>query len=190
MKVVDEAGRNLEAELLKKVAVGDDTAFPHLYDRLSAPLFSLVRQMTNDDAKAQDALFEGFTLIWRRAFSYDPQRGGGFSWAVTLFAIRLLIVFVLANVWRRAGSRWRPAFHRMMTLMRNQCWLRIAANACSWSVKSFSLRLTTTDSRGNEFLRRSLARANSRRLSMPLGTVKARIRRTLEKVRGLWKEGI
>ena len=77
-----EHQRQVDAELLSRVAAGDEEAFSRLYDRFSPGLYSLVLKMTGDEAEAQDVLQEAFAHIWRKAMTFDPRRSAAFTWAV------------------------------------------------------------------------------------------------------------
>ena len=70
--------------LLSAVARGDQAAFADLYDRLSGPLYSLCLRITGEVQEAEDILQEACVTIWRRAATYDPERSSVFSWAVHL----------------------------------------------------------------------------------------------------------
>ena len=73
-----------DEQLMARIAQGDQMAFSALYDRLSAPLFSLALKMLGDPAEAEDALQEVSLQIWRRAAAYDAAQSSVFSWAVLL----------------------------------------------------------------------------------------------------------
>ncbi len=73
-----------DQQLIARVAQGDQLAFSALYDRLSGPLYSLGLRMLGDAAEAEDALQEICLQIWRRAATYDPTRSSVFTWAVLL----------------------------------------------------------------------------------------------------------
>jgi len=84
MTPTQESERQIDAQLLARVATGDEAAFGALYDRFSPGLFSFVLKMTRDEKEAEDVLQEGFTHIWRRAATYDPARSSPFTWAVMI----------------------------------------------------------------------------------------------------------
>lgn len=69
---------------MARIAQGDQAAFSALYDRLSGPLYSLAIKMLADAAEAEDALQEVCLQIWGRAAAYDPTQSSVFSWAVLL----------------------------------------------------------------------------------------------------------
>lgn len=61
--------------LLRRVIRGDQEAFATLYDRYSAAAFGLAVKICNNRALAEDVVQEAFLSIWRRAGSFDPERG-------------------------------------------------------------------------------------------------------------------
>ena len=79
-----------DRRLLAGVARGEQTAFADLYDRLSGPLYSLCLRMTGEAQEAEDILQEACLTIWRRAGSYDPARSSVFSWAVHLTRCKII----------------------------------------------------------------------------------------------------
>lgn len=78
------AQQTADAQLMARIAQGDQMAFSALYDRLSGPLYSLALKMLGDAAEAEDALQEVCLQIWRRAPTYDSNQSSVFSWAVLL----------------------------------------------------------------------------------------------------------
>ncbi len=76
------AQQKADAQLMTRIAQGDQMAFSALYDRLSGPLYSLSLKMLGDAAEAEDALQEVCLQLWRRAATYDSRQSSVFSWAV------------------------------------------------------------------------------------------------------------
>ncbi|GAA1943944.1 sigma-70 family RNA polymerase sigma factor [Amycolatopsis minnesotensis] len=71
-------------ELLVEVAKGDERAFEQLYDRLSGPIFGLVRRILRDPAQSEEVAQEVLVELWRTATRYSPSRGSAMNWAMTL----------------------------------------------------------------------------------------------------------
>ena len=71
-------------ELLRRIAGGDRSAFSDFYDQYSGLLFSIAVKVLNDSREAEDVLQEVFMQIWNKADAYDPLLGKPASWAVTL----------------------------------------------------------------------------------------------------------
>ena len=73
-----------DAILLQAVARRDEAAFAELYDRLARPVFSLVVRVLRSRAEAEEVLQEAFWQIWERAPDYRAELGSAFSWIVTI----------------------------------------------------------------------------------------------------------
>lgn len=69
-----------DEELLTRVGGGDRVAFELLYRRYVRPMLGLALRRLGDRGRAEDAVQETFTSIWRSARSYDPNRGRGAPW--------------------------------------------------------------------------------------------------------------
>jgi RNA polymerase sigma-70 factor (ECF subfamily) len=69
-----------DGELIARVGDGDATAFDLLYRRYSRPVFALALRRLGDRGRAEDAVQETFTSIWRSAGSYRRERGPGAPW--------------------------------------------------------------------------------------------------------------
>lgn len=92
-----------DAELLRAVARGDESAFARVYDRYSPILLGLLLRILRSRAEAEDVLQEVFLQVWQRAHSFDAGRGRAFTWLVTLARSRAI------DRLRSVGSRERAA---------------------------------------------------------------------------------
>ena len=70
--------------LLRAVGRGDDAAFARLYDLLSPRVFGLARRVLRDPAQAEEMAQEVLIEVWRSAGRFDPERGSGLSWVLTI----------------------------------------------------------------------------------------------------------
>jgi RNA polymerase sigma-70 factor (ECF subfamily) len=61
---------DLEVELLKRVAGGDQEAFKLLYDQINESLFFFIYRLVKDKELSEDVHVEVFTEVWRSAKKY------------------------------------------------------------------------------------------------------------------------
>jgi RNA polymerase sigma-70 factor (ECF subfamily) len=73
-----------DSALLIRVAERDRVAFELLYQRYVRSVFGLALRRLRDRQRAEDAVQETFTSVWRSAGSYRPERGPAAPW---LYAI-------------------------------------------------------------------------------------------------------
>src|SRR3954463_3668517 len=81
---VPAVAEDSDAELLVRVADRDREAFELLYRRYVRSVFGLALRRLRDRQRAEDAVQETFTAVWRSAASYKPERGPAAPW---LYAI-------------------------------------------------------------------------------------------------------
>lgn len=58
--------------LLLKIGQGDRAALAEFYDRTGPLVFGLALGITGDRARAEEAVLDVYTLIWKGAAAYDP----------------------------------------------------------------------------------------------------------------------
>ena len=73
-----------DAALLAAISRGDESAFLRLYERASGPLFSLIHRVLQHQQDAEEVLQQTFLQVWRKAGSFDESRCAPFTWLVTI----------------------------------------------------------------------------------------------------------
>jgi RNA polymerase sigma-70 factor, ECF subfamily len=180
-----------EARLIKRIAEGDDSAFTSLYERFSPPLYGMAFRMMNDAKEAEDVLQEGFTYIWRKATSYDSSRSSPFAWAVMIVrnkAIDRLRVRQRLERLRDKVTAEGSFFQDKDETSANEPTLRERGVLVRSALQQIpqeqrqALELSFFGGLTHEQI--------ADRLGTPLGTIKARIRRGLLRLRDCLKEGL
>ncbi len=75
---------------LQQMASGDHPALAACYDLMGSVVFSLAVRMLRDRAAAEDVSQDIFVQIWRQAGNYDPQRGSPEAWIMMIARTRIL----------------------------------------------------------------------------------------------------
>lgn len=173
-----------DARLLAAVARRDEAAFAELYDRLSRPVFSLIVRIVRSRAEAEEVLQEAFWQVWERAPDYDAELGSAFCWIVTV-ARRKAIDRLRANsrhlqrIEDAHEARHDDEFATPVALE------ALAAGERAAAVRGALARLGVEERRAialaffDGLTHEEIATA----LRAPVGTIKARIRRGLLKLR-------
>jgi len=169
-------------ELLVLVAGGDQRAFEELYGLVSGPVFGLVRRVVRDPAQSEEVSQEVLLELWRSAPRFDPGRGSALSWILTLAHRRAVDRVRSARAAtereQREGQRnHQPAFDQVAEEVEaglerervRRCIDRLTA------LQRQSVTLAYYDG----YTYREVAE----RLSLPLGTVKTRMRDGLTRLR-------
>jgi len=176
-----------DREMIERIGRGDQSAFSALYDRLSRPLYSLALRMLGDAGDAQDALQDVFLQIWSRAATYNPEQSTVFSWTVLLTRSRVI-------------DRLRARKRRLRIVasatgdedadVADASTMESAADTADKNDEAARVRsvLNNLPSEQREaielaFFAHLTHHEIAARLGEPLGTIKARIRRGLLKLR-------
>ncbi|MDQ3687286.1 MAG: sigma-70 family RNA polymerase sigma factor [Acidobacteriota bacterium] len=170
-----------DAELIRRVALGDGHAFASLYDRHSPQLFGLLLRILRSRAEAEDVLQEVFLEVWLKAGEFDEARGRPFTWLVVLARSRAI-----------DRRRALAALDRVSTEAAREGSSRLFADARDDAVRSEQVRMVREALAAlPDGQRRSLLLAYfeglsqseiASRLGVPLGTVKTRTRSGLKKL--------
>jgi RNA polymerase sigma-70 factor, ECF subfamily len=175
-----------DARLLGLVATGDRDAFTELYDRFSRPLYSTALRILNDPSEAQDIVHDAFVAVWEKAAAYEISRGTAFSWALTLTRNRAIDRL---RSRRRRAELLDASAPSDLGLDENSSGLGAAA-AASASDRASTVRAAVATLPVDQQHALELAFFSGLtqeeiavRLATPLGTIKARIRRGLIKLR-------
>lgn len=74
----------MDAAQLLAVANGDRVAFSELYDRYANPVFALALAILKNQAEAEDLLQEIMVKVWTKASSYNSRQGSPLTWIMAL----------------------------------------------------------------------------------------------------------
>ncbi|MEU6387844.1 ECF RNA polymerase sigma factor SigK [Streptomyces sp. NPDC046939] len=78
-----EAGPSLE-ELMAEVAKGDKDAFSSVYDAVAGSVLGVVRGVLRDRAQSEEVAQEVLVEVWGNAARYRTDRGTVVNWVLTL----------------------------------------------------------------------------------------------------------
>ncbi len=189
MTSTKEADRQHDAQLLAHIASGDEAAFGALYDRFSPGLFSLVLRMMHDEKEAEDVLQEGFAHIWRRASTYDAARSSPFTWAVMILRNKAIDRLRVRQRLERTMEKATVEFSHFPEADETTAG-EAERRDDGALVRSALTQIPAEQQQAVElaFFSGLTHEQIAEKLGTPLGTIKARIRRGLLKLRECMKE--
>ena len=171
--------RETDTELLVRVADRDYEAFEQLYHRYVRSVFGLALRRLRDRQRAEDAVQETFSAVWRSAGSYRPDRGPAAPW---LYAVARNAII------DRLRARSEPPGELPETASAEPGPAeRAEASYVSWRVHRALEELPTREREVLELAYWSgLSQSEvAEFLGIPLGTVKTRTRSALTKLADL-----
>ncbi|CAA6818767.1 MAG: RNA polymerase subunit sigma-24 [uncultured Thiotrichaceae bacterium] len=171
--------------LLEKTAQQDERAFQELYQILSPKLFGLALRLSNfDHEAAEDTLQEAFIKIWNKAHQFDANKATAHTWIA-----RIIRNTALDKI---RSSKSRP----ILVGDAEYESMEYATGVSSPEQKSLyeqqlailNTQLTALPEKQRECVSQSIIHGYthseiSQKLDVPLGTVKAWIRRSLKQLR-------
>jgi RNA polymerase sigma-70 factor (ECF subfamily) len=168
-------------EALHRVAAGDRAALSEVYSATSAKLFAVCLRILPDRDEAEDALQEAYLTVWRNAGRFDAARASPITWLVTLTRNRALdrlrgrkrLRLEPLELGRQVAD---PAVGADLLVEQRQESARLGL--CLGTLETADTALIRA-----AFLQGSTYSELASRASLPLGTVKSRIRRALLKLR-------
>lgn len=172
-----------QAQLLRRIAARDKEALTDLYDQTSAAIYSMAWRMLGSAHDAEEMVQETFVQIWERAGLFDPALGSALTWAL--------------GITRNRCIDWIRAHRRRARLLEDVGEETNAAAAADvdamagLSVEELgkvrsAVRALPADQRQAielAFFGGLTHQEIAEQLRAPLGTVKARIRRGMLKLR-------
>ena len=73
-----------EDELVAALKRNERVAFEFLYDHYSGALFNIICKTLRDEERAADVMQEIFLKIWKNIASYNPEKGRLFTWIMNI----------------------------------------------------------------------------------------------------------
>ena len=72
------------AQLLQRIAQGDQASFAEFYRLTSRRVFGMARRVLIDPELSEDTAQEVFLQVWQNAASFDPASGSPLAWLMTI----------------------------------------------------------------------------------------------------------
>ena len=185
------AARLADEELMIRVQDGDSDALEVLFDRHGGPAYSLAHRVMGERQAAEDVSQEAFLSVWRTSAGYDAARGSVRSWLLQIVRNR-----AIDALRRSSGRGGRMDYDDDGLLEAQEAPERTEAEA-SRRERAEHVRGALKDLPRDQAQVLGLAyyagfthSEIAELLSMPLGTVKGRMRLGLQKVRATLGEQI
>ena len=170
-----------QALLLRRIAAQDRQALAEFYDLIAGPLFSIATRILGDAHEAEEVVQDVFVQIWEKATTFDAALGSPFHWAMRITR-------------NRSIDRLRSRQRRTKLAAQFQENIEITTNGPAASelgeeavvqIRSCVGKLPADQRRVIEmaFFGGLTHVEIAETLGEPLGTIKARIRRGMMKLR-------
>ena len=168
--------------LLARISRGERDAFSDFYERTSTRVYGMVLRVLRDPGYSEETTQEVYLQVWNNAAKFDPKQGSPLSWLITLAHRRAVDRVRSARAavdreQREARRAHHPAFDQVTEEVEaglEREWVRRCLDRLT-ALQRQSVTLAYYDG----YTYREVAE----RLSLPLGTVKTRMRDGLTQLR-------
>jgi len=171
-------------DLIEAVKRRDPAALVSLYDRYNRVAFALAYRVLDDAATADEVVQDAFLLVWQRADSFDPARGGSpRAWLLTI--VRHRAIDVRRRSFRREAGDV-PLDTVEAVLAGPDVWDDVLGGLDRDQIRAAVNALPDEQRRAIElaFFDGLTHGAIAEHTGAPLGTVKGRLRLGLRKLHG------
>lgn len=175
-------------ELIILIREKNQKAFSYLYDNYSQALYSIINSIVNDVAEAEDVLQKTFLKIWNNFASYDTEKGRLYTWMLNI--ARNLAIDSTRSKHEKIKSKIQSTSENVYKFENN---LRAEDNNYDAIGLNTILNELKEDHKSIidlAYFEGYTQEEISKKLKIPLGTVKTKVRQALLKLRELAKKEI
>ena len=171
-----------DEDLISLAGGGDSKAFAALYDRHGRAAYSLAYRMMGERQTAEDLVQEAFLAVWRRVGSYRAERGSVRTWLLSIVHNRGIDQLRSISSRRRTQDKVEAV---AQTSQPSEAFAETWRNSQRDQVRQALSHLPPEQLKVLElayfsgYTHTEIAEL----LSLPLGTVKGRMRLGLKKIR-------
>jgi RNA polymerase sigma factor (sigma-70 family) len=171
-----------EQQLISLLKSNDRVAFEYLYDNYSAALYGIIVKIVKDEERACDVMQDTFLKIWKGISSYNAEKGTLFTWILNI--ARNTAIDKLRMEVKKENVIKLDSLHDN-DLSSASVFIPIPATIDVRSIVEQLLpeRKLLIDM---VYFQGYTHEEVSERLSLPLGTVKSRIRKALQELRDVF----
>ncbi|WP_395689843.1 RNA polymerase sigma factor [Caenimonas koreensis] len=173
------------AAQLAAAARGDARAFEQFYNATIRYAMAVVRRIVGDSL-GEDVLADCYFQAWRNAGQFDPQRGSGLTWLLTMARSRALDRLRQEKL-RHAGMNATPADESLELQASDEPGPQAICESVEASSRLYRALAELSGSErwvlGLAYFRDHSHSEIARITGLPLGTVKSQIKRAQEKLR-------
>lgn len=181
-----------DEELVARIAMGDNLAFAEFHQRHITLLYSTAFRVLNNPSDAEDVAQDVLFMIWEKSPMYDRARGKPSTWAVTM--TRNKAIDRLRSIQRRSKLSTNIEIESRIHEQTAETTLPgdgIESLEKSTLVRSAVLKLNKEQREVIEltYFGGLSQQEIAARINKPIGTVKARIRRGMLRLKKLVAQG-
>ncbi len=170
-----------DGAVLESIAKSDPDALVMLYDRYGRLAFGLAYRILGDAATAEEVVQDAFMNVWRKAESFDAERGNTRTWLLSI--VRNRAIDQLRG--RYGRQRDEIDFEKLEPVLSGQdLWTEVVRGLRAEAVRGAIIDLPDEQRSAIElaYFEGLTHREIAEKTGIPLGTIKSRLRLGLRKL--------
>ena len=170
--------------LLQRIGQRDVAAFQELYEKYSGLLYTTIHRVLNDHQDTEDIMQEVLVQIWQKAHLYEPSKGKPLTWVTTMARNRAIDRIRAKQRRSRLNGDFELESKVVQPEFVEDTADLVTAKESDSVVQSAVMELTPEQREAIQLAYfTGLTQSQiAERLHEPLGTVKARIRRGVQRL--------
>ncbi len=174
-------------ELIILIRERNQKAFAYLYDNYSQALFGVIDSIINNQEESEDVLQNTFLKIWNNFDSYDASKGRLYTWMLNI--ARNLAIDSTRSKHEKIKNKIQEAtdfvYHKNNLYIEDMAHETIGLKRMVDSLKENQREIIDLS-----YYQGYTQEEISKKLNIPLGTVKTNVRQAILKLRSFVKEEI
>ena len=174
-------------ELIVLIKERNQKAFAYLFDNYSKALFGVINNIVNNQEEAEDVLQNSFVKIWNNFDSYDTSKGRLYTWMLNICR-NMAIDFTRSKHEKIKNKIQEPTdavYHKHKMFVEDNSHESIGLKEIVNSLKEDQREIIEL-----AYYQGYTQDEISKKLNLPLGTVKTKVRQALLRLRELTKDEI
>jgi RNA polymerase sigma-70 factor (ECF subfamily) len=168
--------------------VRDQRAFSYLYDNYSKALFGVINSIVNNTEESEDVLQKSFLKIWNNFSSFDPNKGRLYTWMLNI--AKNMAIDSTRSKHEKIKSKIQSTDANVYKFENN-----LVADGNSYDSIGLKNILNNLKEEHKSIIDLAYFEGYtqeeiSKKLNLPLGTVKTKVRQAIMQLRELTKKEI
>ncbi len=175
--------------LLRGIANGDRTCFAEFHRRFAGMVYATAIQVLHNHEDAQDTSQEVFTSLWKKAAMFIDDRGKPSTWLAAMARNRSIDRLRSRQRRSRLNDSFEDESHTAEQMIRIDPAMEACSNELGLQVRTAVMELSAEQREAIQlaFFEGLTQLEIAQKTGEPLGTIKARIRRGLGRLRSIVK---
>lgn len=172
---------NIDQDIYKRLAARDESGLSMLYDHYVEALYGMAFRVLQNEAYAEDAIQKSFLKIWENIHQYDEAKSTLFTWMARIVKNTAIDISRLVSFQKEQKSEtFDTTVHKVSSTETNTDAIDTASMVQSLDPKY-------SDVIKYIYLHGYSQKEVSEKLGIPIGTVKTRVKKAIDILRGKYK---